>query len=159
MAKELDNNKSKVPEEKHPGGRPALFKTPEDLQAKIDEYFDIVKQEKLEDPTRTPGIAELAYHLGFDSRQSLYDQEKRNDEFSYITKRARLRCCVAAEKDLAADKGNPTKHIYKLNAMNYHKDNVGSKSSRIGGNVIIITTDKKPEGLNIDGQEILPDEC
>jgi hypothetical protein len=147
-----------IPTEKHPGGRPALFKTPEALQEKVNEFFAMVEKEQEEDSNRTPGIAELAYYLGFESRQSLYDYEKRSNKFSYIIKRARLFIEKEYEKRLSGEKSNPTKWIYTLNAMGYPKDKTDSRSTRVGGNVIIITTDKKPEGLNIDGQEILPDE-
>lgn len=147
-----------IPTEKHAGGRPPLFKTPEALQKKVNEFFAMVEEEQEEDSNRTPGIAELAYYLGFESRQSLYDYEKRSNKFSYIIKRARLFIEKEYEKRLSGEKSNPTKWIYTLNAMGYPKDKTDSRSTRVGGNVIIITTDKKPEGLNIDGQEILPDE-
>ncbi len=62
-------------------GAPANFDTPEELQVKIEEYFN---QESI------PTITGLAYFLGFESRQSFYDYEKR-DSFSYTIKRSRLR--------------------------------------------------------------------
>lgn len=61
-------------------GRPPKYETPEELEKKIDEYF--------EDVTK-PTITGLALFLGFESRQSFYDYEK-NGNFSYIIKRARL---------------------------------------------------------------------
>lgn len=70
--------------EKNIGGRPALYKTPEELQAKFDEYV----KEKIDEEKR-PTMAGTAYHLGFESRQSLYDYENR-DGFSYTIKRIRL---------------------------------------------------------------------
>lgn len=158
MDKALAEKESNIPTEKHPGGRPALFKTPEALQTKISEFFARVETEQESDPNRTPGVAELAYYLGFESRQSLYDYEKRGNEYSYIIKRARLYIEKEYEKKLSSEKSNPTKWIYTLNAMGYPKDKTDSRSTRIGGNVIIITTDEKPKGLSIDGQEILPDE-
>lgn len=62
-------------------GRPSEYNNPDELQKRIDEYFD--SNEKYT-------ICGLAYDLGFESRQSFYDYEKR-DKFSYIIKRARLR--------------------------------------------------------------------
>lgn len=154
----MANTEAKVPQEKHPGGRPALYKTPEEIQDKIDEYFRRIEEEQKTNSDRIPGVAELAYYLGFASRQSMYDQEKRGDEFSYAVKRARLYIEAELEKKLSGEKSNPTKWIYFLNSRQYQRDESKSNTRRIGGNVIIITTDKKPEGLNIDGQEILPDE-
>lgn len=54
-----------------------IFKTPEELQKKIDEY--IKTEEK-------PTLAGLAYYLGID-RKSLYNYKER-PEFFHIIKRA-----------------------------------------------------------------------
>ena len=63
-------------------GRPPKYKTPEELNKEIELYF----AENEDYPT----ITGLAYHLGFESRQSFYDYEKRK-KFSYTIKRARLK--------------------------------------------------------------------
>lgn len=68
-------------DEKDKGGRPPLFSTPEELEIACKEFI-----------AQNPGkltITGLAMWLGFDSRQSLYDYEKR-EGFSYIIKNARL---------------------------------------------------------------------
>lgn len=80
------------------GGRPPIFKTAEELQAKIKDYFDNgVKKRKVEVGRSNnkqvveipvPTITGLVLHCGFCSRQSFYDYEK-NDKFSYTVKRAR----------------------------------------------------------------------
>lgn len=64
-----------------PAGRPPIFETPDELQSAIEQYFD----EKKEFVT----VTGLAYRLGFESRQSIYDYKER-PEFSYIIKRATL---------------------------------------------------------------------
>lgn len=56
------------------------FKTPEELKAAIQSYFETAP---------FPTITGLAYYLGFASRQSFYDYEN-NEEYSYTIKRARL---------------------------------------------------------------------
>ena len=63
------------------GGRPPFFSSPEELLKMITAYFEKAKGNST--------ITGLAYDLGFESRQSFYDYEKR-EEFSYIIKRARL---------------------------------------------------------------------
>jgi hypothetical protein len=68
----------------HAGGRPPLFKDPEEMQEKINEYIDECEENKV--PYTITG---LCYYLGFTSRQSFYDYEK-NSKFSYTVKRARL---------------------------------------------------------------------
>ncbi len=70
-------------------GRPRIYDSPEELQQIVDQYFEDTKQEDVT-------ITGLALHLGFESRQSFYDYEK-NDAFSYIIKRARLRVELAYE--------------------------------------------------------------
>lgn len=77
-------------------GRPSIFESPQEMQKEIDKYLNncpdkkiIVtkKGEKIEIPT--PTICGLCYFLGFESRQSFYDYERKTD-FSYTIKRARL---------------------------------------------------------------------
>ena len=76
------------------GGRPAKYETKEDLEKKIIEYFDFCVVNKIE-----LAIKGLAQYLGFSTRQSLHDYEKR-DEFSYVIKRARQAIEMSYELDL-----------------------------------------------------------
>lgn len=83
-------------------GRPPVFKDADELLNRGLEYFEWVKGEKhmtvdkqglqVESWTRLPEhvtITGLCIFLGFDSRQSFYDQEKR-DNFSYPIKKLRM---------------------------------------------------------------------
>ena len=75
-------------------GRTPKFKTPEELQAVMEEYF------------ASEGhwtITGLCLHCGFESRQSFYDYEKK-DEFSYTIKKARMMIEHGYEKALMSDK-------------------------------------------------------
>lgn len=75
-------------------GRPANYETPEELQKKIDEYFDggyrtirrVINGVGVEVPDIT--ITDLVIYLGFADRTSFYDYEKK-EEFAYTIKRAR----------------------------------------------------------------------
>lgn len=75
------------------GGRPPAFETPEELQVMVDSYFEsLVMRNKEGDvighsPALVTGIA---LHLGFCTRQSFYDYEKK-PLFTYTIKVARLR--------------------------------------------------------------------
>jgi hypothetical protein len=62
--------------------RPRKYDTTEELDEAIQSYFDEAKMD-----VTIPG---LAYHLGFESRQSIYDY-KENEIFSYSIKRAVLK--------------------------------------------------------------------
>ncbi len=87
-------------------GRPAKFKSVEEIQDKINEYFKKVKDNS--DPLTITG---LAFHLGFESRQSIYDYEK-DGQFSYTIKRARLKIENFAETKLYTT--TPTGAIFAL---------------------------------------------
>lgn len=65
-------------------GRPRIYSTAEEMEAEIEAYISSCKAN---DEKAT--ITGLAYHLGFESRQSIYDY-KEEGEFSYIIKRALL---------------------------------------------------------------------
>lgn len=83
--------------------RPAEFESPEAMQEAITDYIQT-----------NPGkltITGLAYHLGFESRQSFYDYEKR-DLFSYTIKRARMFIENEYEKLLISN--NTTGAIFAL---------------------------------------------
>lgn len=80
-------------------GRPAKYDTAFELQEEIERYFkEGVKTKtyvlgppnaRYEVTIEVPTITGLCRFLGFESRQSFYDYEKR-DGFSYTIKRARL---------------------------------------------------------------------
>jgi len=105
-------------------GRPAIFTSPLELQSKIDKYFDGGARARkiitaLGDVVEVPAITicGLAYYLGFSSRQSLLDYEKR-DEFSDIIKKARLRVEMNYEEMLCD--GKPTGAIFALKNMGWY---------------------------------------
>lgn len=110
--------------EKKPVGRPPIFKTVEELQLKIDSYFQncpdkrkimVRVQEwkskyKVEHEVDCPTITGLALHLGFCDRQSFYDY-KEKEEFSCTIKKARTFIEREYEKLLQS---NPTGAIFAL---------------------------------------------
>jgi hypothetical protein len=82
------------------GGRPRVYDSVDDLDAAIQSYFFIDEVDELEPNCgyaevatgkkslrQKPTVTGLALHLGFASKQSLYDYEK-DDRFSYPIKRA-----------------------------------------------------------------------
>lgn len=113
------------------GGRPALFTDPKLLEEKTLEYFEWVKGEFIierkitskttgkgkdavttteDEPVKIwvrypeqPSITGIAIHLGFESRQSLYDYLSK-PEFSYPIKKALLHIENTYEKGLWNDK-------------------------------------------------------
>ena len=78
-------------------GQPPRYENPQQLWDRAMEYFNSVDK---------PTITRLCLHLGFESRQSFYDYEKR-EGFSYTIKR--LRMMIEAEyEDLVTDKDHAT---------------------------------------------------
>lgn len=98
------------------GGRPPKFETPEQLQIAIDEY--IAANDQLT-------ITGMALWLGFDSRQSMYDYEKR-EQFTPIIRLARLHVENSYEKSLRSV--NCTGSIFALKNMGW-KDRVETEMS------------------------------
>lgn len=138
-------------------GRPALYDTPEQMQKKLDEYYEWVKGElntgvtkdgDLEQWLRPPEpvtITGLCLFLGFESRQSFYDYEKK-PEFSYTIKKARLFIEHGYEKKLHGQ--HVAGPIFALKNMGW-KDKVetgitdieGNDVSPSGGIIVIKSTD------------------
>ena len=101
--------------EKHPGGRPPMYKTKEEIQEKIDAYFEECKGRVLTDDdgnvmtnkngepvivdARPLTITGLALALGFNSRQALLNYQGRK-EFNDTIMRAKARVEAYAEERL-----------------------------------------------------------
>lgn len=71
-------------------GRPPFWDDPEAFARAVDEYFE---------KESNPKWSGLALHLGFESRQSLWDYSKK-DGFSLPVKKALLRIEQAYEDNL-----------------------------------------------------------
>lgn len=67
------------------GGRPAMYDTPEEFAAACQDYFDWCGNN-----SEKPTITGLTLYIGFCSRSSLDEYEKKSEEFKYIIKRAKL---------------------------------------------------------------------
>lgn len=92
------------------GGRPRKYDTPEELEEAVENYF-IQFEGDGESLRRSPTVAGLALHLGFESRQSIYDYAE-NGLFSYIIKKALLRFEDFHEN--ALNNNNVTGHVFWL---------------------------------------------
>lgn len=86
--------------DKHPGGRPLKYETPEQMQQAIDAYYKECKENKA--PLTMTG---LAIALGFESRSSLVDYKGRSDEFSHTIKRARQQVERSVEERMLSSTG------------------------------------------------------
>ena len=107
-------------------GRPAVYTEPEILEKSVQEYF-------AQDGPKT--VSGLAFHLGFESRQSLYDYEQKG-EFSYIIKRAKLKVEIEYEKQLSQNCGAGP--IFALKNMGW-KDKTETALTGTDGGPVVIT--------------------
>lgn len=133
--KKKTNQKSKVISTPRGKGAPAFFDTPEELQQAIEKYFQtptvayaLVEGERIKDNKGSfvleyhpHTITHLAYHLGFESRQSFYDYAKRKD-FSYIIARARTRIEAEREQDLCGGRNVDGNKFYLSNMGNWRAE-------------------------------------
>ena len=129
------------------GGVEPIYSSPEDLNNKVNEYFESVvpiTDEKGNKEYRYTTTG-LALFLGFSSRQSLYDyRDKEVDKkqvFSYIIKRALL--VIENKYEEALSISSPTGAIFALKNMGW-KD-----KSEVESNVDL--TMKPVEFLVING--------
>jgi len=81
----------KTGRKKHLGGRPRKYQSVEQLQSAIDSYFK---------STKKVTVTGLALHLGFNSRQSLINNEGYSEEFLDAIKRAKTRVEMYYEEHL-----------------------------------------------------------
>ena len=112
------------------GGRPPHFKTPEDLEKKVNEYFEFCIDNKTE-----CAVSALCQFLGFVNRKSFDDYEKRSLEFSNIIKRARQAIEMSYELDLRTFKFGGA--IFALKNINkeYWRDKIETENTSIVTNV------------------------
>lgn len=95
----------------NPDGRPPLFSTPEELEAKIAEYFESVDLANVDrkEPL-LPTINGLVYHLG--CHRDSFNEWTRKPLFSDIVKRALTKAAIEWENRLAGN--NSTGAIFWL---------------------------------------------
>ena len=138
-----------APKPKHPGGRPPKYKTPEELQEKIEAYFDSCWTDKVTEVTDKEGtctmstvryqdrpytVAGLAYFLGFEDRQAL-SEYKAKPEFSVIVKKAQLKIQTCWEEALSGK--NATGPIFWLKNHAGYKDSQELKHTGSDGGAIV----------------------
>ena len=142
--------------EKNKGGRPPLFKTVEELQKKIDEYFATECKDEVWRDEETgelifdnkghlvikynpPTVSGLALFLGFCNRLSLYDYEEKS-EFTDTVKRAIAKIENYAERQLFI--GNSTGAIFWLKNKGWKdKTEVEDLTKRDYKEIVIRTID------------------
>lgn len=113
-------------ENRYKVGRPPKYDSVEEMQDKIHDYFTNGIKERTviigRAPNQTsiiipvPTITGLVLHLGFESRQSFYKYEKKQ-EFSYTIKKARL--FIETEYEEQLQHGNTVGAIFALKNLGW----------------------------------------
>jgi hypothetical protein len=122
-----------------------MFNTPEDAQVLIDEYFNSLSSVDAEGMQymKPATITGLAIALGFCSRQSMYDYEKK-PEFTYTIKTARLKVENSYEINLFGK--TATGAIFGLKNMGWtDKQEVTSTNVNLNSD---LTDDERTEALD-----------
>lgn len=109
-------------------GQPPIFNSPEEMQEVADKYLLECDERKVR-----PTITRLCYNLGFESRQSFYDYEKR-EQFSYIVKRLRL--WIESGYEEALSNNSPTGAIFALKNMGWKDKTEVEQSGTITKQII-----------------------
>lgn len=133
-------------------GRPPIFSDPDELAKKIDEYIDNCPDTKtcytsdgIEYEVKVPTISGMAFYLGFESRQSMYDYKNKDNRFSYIIKRSMFYIENHYEKILQGKA--PTGAIFALKNMGWKdKTEVDNNHKVVGrANISFGDTSKKEQ--------------
>jgi len=109
------------------GGMPPTYSDPIEMCKKIGEYLDKEDSLKRPDSYSKAGkglytLSGCAYHLGFASRQSMYDYEKKSPTFSYVIKRFRLFLTDWNEKKLYYMGTFPGSKLWLTNFGDYSEE-------------------------------------
>jgi len=123
-------------------GREPEYDDPKKMMQRIAEYLNWEDQHKRPDSYSKMGkgvytLSGCALFLGFASRQSMYDYEKRSPEFSYIINRFRLFMTHWNEQKLYWAGTMPGAKLWLTN--------FGGYSEEITQNQNVITTELKIE--------------
>ena len=128
-------------------GRPRIVKTAEELKDGVNSYYNSIIKTKITEEGEEvkyfyrPTITGLALHLGYATRQSIYDNQNADAEFSYILKKATTFIEQYHEESL--DSKNVAGHVFALKNMGW-SDKTEIETKEVKEEVIDISkfTDK-----------------
>lgn len=127
------NTERKTGGKKHPGGRPRKYQSVAQLQSAIDSYFE---------STKKVTVTGLALHLGFNSRQSLINNEGYSEEFLDAIKRAKTRVEMYYEEHLVEN--NAAGSIFALKNFGWRdKQDFDHRVERVDDQILTIEDMKK----------------
>ena len=103
-------------------GRPLKYETAEDLENAIDTYFkESLQTRETESGIKyinPPTVSGLAYHLGFESRQSMYDYKEREEFNKVLGDALNIIRSISPQRKLGIKYKNASQYALEK----YHKD-------------------------------------
>lgn len=153
-------------------GRPAFYKTPEELQTAVDRYFDSCKGEPVYDENgrpvvlsngklkrigeKPPSMAGLSLSLGYKDRHQFTQQKYRNEEFARIVAVARLRIEQYAEERLFDAQGYSGAAFMLRNCFGWGKEDQANSpaAARVVIEVSTDGSDRQKNGTAYHGTSI-----
>lgn len=131
-------------------GRPPKYSNVDEIEVKINDYFDSLLDEQKQEYTTRPTITGLALYLGFCGRQSFYDYITKKD-FSYIIKRAQTIIEMSYEEMLLSK--TATGAIFALKNMGWKdKSEVEQTVTDITPPRIEFITNNKQDDINKENE-------
>lgn len=147
------------------GGRPPIYKSPADLQKKIEQYFSegLYRKREIVVGNKKTGyrtikipiitITDLVLYLGFSNRASFYDYEERKG-FSDTIKRARS--FIEREYEEMLNTGNVTGAIFALKNFGWEDSksiNIDTKSIDESLNKLVNISERLKNGSTTNESE------
>jgi hypothetical protein len=127
-------------------GRPPIYSDPKVMADKLVEYIELIKENN-ENLT----ITGICLYLGFESRQSFYAYEDKQ-EFCYIIQRARMIVENAHENGLYGN--TATGHIFALKNMGWKDRNETELSGPNGTGIVLNFTEKERDTREETGTSV-----
>lgn len=123
-------------------GRPRIYEGEEDLDAAVQSYIDLCKEEK-----KKPTVTGATIHLGFCDKTTLYDYRDR-EEFSHSIKRLLLFVENGYEESLHTT--TVTGSIFALKNMGWKDRTEVDQNMNIKGGITLIEepADERDEPIN-----------
>ena len=154
---------------KHPGGRPPMYTSPDQIKGLIDQYFDDCKgiplTDKEGDPvlnkwgqpvmihSKPPTITGLALALGFNSRQALLNYQAKPEFNDTITQAKALVEEYAESRLFDKDGANGAKFSLANNFKGWSEKNQTEISGPGGSGLKIVFENLKPPAVEEDDIE------
>lgn len=132
----------------------ALYETPQNLEDKVEEYFQWIALQSKGRKPKPPTMTGLARYLGFTSRSQFVNyRNKDNPLYEDVIAQARMRIEEYYEEELITTKGNAAGLIFALKNNARWEDNIKQTITGDSDQPLVFTWDPLAKDV-IDGQAV-----